>query len=192
MEQNDNVQASRSSTKLRQRLGVWLESPRVHQIVIALTLLDICIVLAEIVFDLFDNHHCGEESEDGHLGVVLEMCSFAIVCIFVLEITLKLFSFGISYLMESKFNLFDVLVVLSTFVLLLIFHGRGNEAVGLLIALRFWRVLRLVDAVIISIKDGHKHEIAQLQAELLQCHKQIAEFQLRLLEGDDATIHKTI
>lgn len=87
---------------------------------------------------------------------VLAHISLAINTLFLIEIPLALWCFGLSFYnpfprwtgtKETPYaglHLFDALVVIATFVLEVVLRGKEAELAGLLVLLRLWRLVKLV------------------------------------------------
>jgi hypothetical protein len=81
---------------------------------------------------------------------VLSHISFVIVTLFLLEIPLALFAFGVKYYNplgrhpHAVLHLFDALLIITTFVLEAALKGAERELAGLLIILRLWRLVKLI------------------------------------------------
>ena len=100
---------------------------------------------------------------------ILLYISIGITSLFLVEIPLTLWAFGLHYYNPlSKdvphsgkipcssidtvteafkplgFHLFDAFVIISSFIMDVVLHGRERELAGLLILLRLWRLVKLV------------------------------------------------
>lgn len=112
----------------RQRLGAWVESPRVAGVVIALIVANAVVLGLETIPGL----------SPGALRVLLAIDA-TLLAVFVVEIALKLVAHGRAFF-RSAWNVFDLVVV----GIALVPAGQG---LGVLRALRVLRVLRLVSMV---------------------------------------------
>lgn len=72
--------------------------------------------------------------------------SLALLTFFMVEIAGKLFAYRLEFF-QHKFEVFDALVVMVSFVLdvVFIFHDDVFDGMGLLILLRLWRVARIIN-----------------------------------------------
>ena len=81
---------------------------------------------------------------------ILSEISTAITTLFLVEIPLALWSFGLQYYnpigstVHAALHLFDALIIVTTFVLEVGLRGRERELVSLLVVLRLWRLVKLV------------------------------------------------
>lgn len=72
--------------------------------------------------------------------------SLALLTFFMVELCGKLYAYRWEYF-EHKFEVFDGLIVVISFVLdiVFIFHEDAFDGIGLLILLRLWRVARIIN-----------------------------------------------
>jgi voltage-gated sodium channel len=113
---------------LRHRLGVWVESPGPRNLIIALIVINAAVL--------------GLETSEGvmeAIGPWLRSANAAIVAVFVVEISIKLFAFGPRFF-RSGWNVFDFFVVGIALV-------PGTGPFDILRSLRILRVLRLFSQV---------------------------------------------
>jgi voltage-gated sodium channel len=113
---------------LRARLGRWVESPPVRNVIIALILVNAVILGMET-----------SEAIMARIGGVLIFANQVILAVFVVEILVKLFAFGFRFF-RSGWNVFDFLVVGIALV-------PAAGPLEVLRALRILRVLRLLSQV---------------------------------------------
>ncbi|KAK9766732.1 Protein arginine N-methyltransferase 3 [Basidiobolus ranarum] len=149
---------------LQQRLSEKLESKASHLFILFLVFLDLCIVLVEISITLLEQ----EELEELVIIDILSYISLAILTIFILENVLKLVVFGPLYYIKGKhgwLHALDAIIVATSFILELTLKGRQREIASLLILFRFWRILRVIDAVAISVDLNNERNIRQLEEQ---------------------------
>ncbi|KAL5511638.1 hypothetical protein ACEPAH_4855 [Sanghuangporus vaninii] len=186
----------------RERTAEKLEAPSTHKAIILLVAIDASCVLADLVYTfLSPDLECPNapapsrlelESEPIWLAILAHI-SLTINTLFLLEIPLALWCFGVAYynplpkslsLSPSSssdekhpyagLHLFDALVVITTFVLEVVLRGREAELAGLLVLLRLWRLVKLVGGLAVGA--------GELQEEL---SNQLDETQ-RLLQEERA------
>lgn len=103
---------------------------------------------------------------------------------FLLETVIKVAAFGLTFL-RMGWEIFDAVVVLVTFVLdVLMQHSHSStNGLGLFIILRLWRVARILNGMVRSVKsqavrhvECEKRRREALEDELLKyrelCHRQ--------------------
>lgn len=141
----------------------WLSGPfltiltRIHQVTI-----DMIIVILDLGYE-FLHDNCGDIRLKPTWLEVLSHISLGITCAFLLEIFLSLFAFGSKFYNPfggfplASLHLFDAFVIVTTFVLELTLKGREEEFAALLILLRFWRIVKLVEGKTSSTIPSHKY-----------------------------------
>ncbi|XP_054879281.1 voltage-gated hydrogen channel 1 [Poeciliopsis prolifica] len=135
-------------------------SDRFQIAVVCLVILDALFVMAELLIDL-----SVIKLQHGHLAPeVFHYLSLALLTFFMVELAGKLFVFRLEFFYH-KFEVFDALVVVVSFVLdiVFIFHEDAFDGVGLLILLRLWRVARIVNGILVSVKTRADQKIHKLK-----------------------------
>lgn len=77
---------------------------------------------------------------------IFHYLSLALLTFFMLELAGKLFAYRLEFF-QHRFEVFDGLVVVVSFVLdvVFVFHEDAFDGLGLLILLRLWRVARIIN-----------------------------------------------
>ncbi|XP_053557696.1 voltage-gated hydrogen channel 1 [Bombina bombina] len=141
----------------------WLLSSHKFQIlIVCLVVFDALLVVIEIVLDL----EAVEEKIPEIVPEVFHYMSVSVLAFFILEILVKLYAFRLEFF-HHKFEVFDAVIVIISFVIDVVFIARHEEfsAVGLLILLRLWRVVRIINGVIVSIKAKSEEKVGKLQED---------------------------
>lgn len=160
----------------RDSLKRLYSSERFQVAVVCLVILDAIFVLAELLIDLSII-----ELEHGHIAPeVFHYLSLALLTFFVVELIGKLFAYRLEFF-QHKFEVFDGLVVIVSFVLDVVFVFREDafDGMGLLILLRLWRVARIINGVLVSVKtraDQRLHKLKESYDHLVQ---RVTELQAR-------------
>ncbi|KAM3937100.1 voltage-gated hydrogen channel 1 [Leptodactylus fuscus] len=139
----------------------WLFGCHKFQIVIiCLVILDALFVLIEVLLDLELLH----EKVDEIVPEIFHYLSVSVLSFFLLEIAGKLYAFRLEFF-HHKFEVFDAIIVIISFIIDVIYITREDifSAVGLLILLRLWRVARIVNGVILSVKSRAEEKIHKLK-----------------------------
>jgi hypothetical protein len=91
---------------------------------------------------------------------VLAHISLVITTLFLVEIPLALWAFGLRYynpfgeVPHAILHAFDAAIIMTTFVLEVILKGKERELASLLIILRLWRLIKLVGG-----ENSHLHRV---------------------------------
>ncbi|GAA6017877.1 hypothetical protein JCM11491_001201 [Sporobolomyces phaffii] len=156
--------------RLRSRLAFVLETPAWHWTIIALSSLEFALSFSEILYDYLAASspcHCTSTcTEPESLLKVLDASSLALTNVevnpsvsgvFLVELPLDLFAFGPEYFLPGVphwfLHSFDAVVVVGAFVLSVGATGPFQSVASLLIALRLWRVLKLVASVEVGSEE---------------------------------------
>ncbi|XP_064210267.1 voltage-gated hydrogen channel 1-like [Anguilla rostrata] len=128
--------------------------------VVCLVILDVGFVLCELLMDLSiieaDNRHIAPR--------VLHYLSLSLLTFFMVELAAKVFAYRLEFF-KHKFEVFDGVVVIVSFVLDIVYasHEDAFDATGLLILLRLWRVARIINGLLVSVKNRADHKIQKLK-----------------------------
>ncbi|TKS71991.1 Voltage-gated hydrogen channel 1 Hydrogen voltage-gated channel 1 [Collichthys lucidus] len=160
----------------RESLQRLYSSERFQVVVVCLVILDAIFVLAELLIDL-----SVIKLEHGHIAPeVFHYLSLAVLTFFMLELAGKLFAYRLEYF-DHKFEVFDGLVVVISFVLdiVYIFHEDAFDGMGLLILLRLWRVARIINGILVSVKTRAHQQIHKLKESYDHLVRRVTEMQER-------------
>ncbi|KAI9230257.1 MAG: hypothetical protein DHS80DRAFT_29038 [Piptocephalis tieghemiana] len=165
----------------RLRLGRFLDSRKTHLLVLFLVLLDLMIVVTELTISLYDLH------DHLHHTLALQILSnfsLGILCVFILELILHMYAFGPGYFCNWV-HAMDATVILVSFALEVALRGPAREVASLLIILRFWRIVRVADAVAVSVEWRVQAEVHEQERHnrVLTERLLATEDQCRSLEG---------
>ncbi|AWP12532.1 putative voltage-gated hydrogen channel 1 isoform 2 [Scophthalmus maximus] len=160
----------------RDSLKRLYSSERFQVLVVCLVVLDAIFVLSELLIDL-----SVIRLEHGHIAPeVFHYLSLALLTFFMVELAGKLFAYQLEFF-QHKFEVFDGLVVLVSFVLdiVFIFHEDAFDGMGLLILLRLWRVARIINGILVSVKTRADQRIHKLKESYDHLVQRVTELQER-------------
>lgn len=149
---------------------------RFQVMVVCLVILDAIFVLAELLIDL-----SVIKLEHGHIAPeVFHYLSLALLTFFMVELAGKLYAFRLEFF-DHKFEVFDGLVVIISFVLdiVFIFHEDAFDGIGLLILLRLWRVARIINGILVSVKTRAQQKLHKLKESYDHLVQRVTELQER-------------
>ncbi|CAB1353941.1 unnamed protein product [Coregonus sp. 'balchen'] len=103
---------------------------------------------------------------------VFHYLSLALLTFFMVELAGKLFAYRLEFF-HHKFEVFDGLVVIVSFILDIVYIASEDafDGMGLLILLRLWRVARIVNGILVSVKtraDQKVHKLKESNDHLVQ------------------------
>nr|XP_020466910.1 voltage-gated hydrogen channel 1 isoform X2 [Monopterus albus]XP_020466911.1 voltage-gated hydrogen channel 1 isoform X2 [Monopterus albus]XP_020466912.1 voltage-gated hydrogen channel 1 isoform X2 [Monopterus albus] len=151
-------------------------SNRFQVVVVCLIILDAFFVLAELLIDLsvikLEHNHVAPQ--------VFHYLSLALLTFFMVELAGKLFAYRLEFF-QHKFEVFDGIVVVVSFVLdiVLVFHEDAFNGLGLLILLRLWRVARIINGILVSVKNRADQKIHKLKESYDHLVQRATELQER-------------
>ncbi|XP_036907981.1 voltage-gated hydrogen channel 1 [Sturnira hondurensis] len=165
----------------RATLRKLFSSHRFQVIIICLVVLDALLVLAELILDL----KIIQPDKNNYAARVFHYLSIAILTFFMMEIAFKIFVFHLEFF-HHKFEILDSIVVVVSFVLdiVLVFQEHEFEALGLLILLRLWRVARIVNGIIISVKTRSERQMLRLKQINIQLAAKIQHLEFSCSEKE--------
>ncbi|XP_028411794.1 voltage-gated hydrogen channel 1-like [Dendronephthya gigantea] len=168
--------------KDRNALRKKLHSHRFQMVIIGLVALDFLIVLVQLLMDIEvirGVHH-------DHLAIeILHYTSIVILGLFLIEIVVKLYAFGLDFF-HHKLEVFDAIVVIVSFSLDIAYSGNMDawDAVGLLVLLRLWRVVRIVNGIVLSVKIEMDEKIHRLKEEMSEIETELEHYKNRCKEQE--------
>lgn len=173
--------APRPARDFRSTLRKLFSSHRFQVIIICLVILDALLVLAELILDL----KIIQPDMNNYAAQVFHYISIAILIFFMMEIFFKIFVFRMEFF-HHKFEILDAVVVVISFILdiILLFQEHEFEALGLLILLRLWRVARIINGIIISVKTRSERQLLRLKQMNIQLVAKIQHLEFSCSEKE--------
>lgn len=156
--------------------------------VVCMVILDALFVLCELLMDLSII-----EADHGKIAPqVFHYLSLALLTFFMVELAGKIFAYRLEFF-KHKFEVFDGIVVVVSFILDIVYISREDafDGVGLLILLRLWRVARIVNGILISVKNRATHQVQRLKESndhLIQRINELQEKNTKLSEDNSRLV----
>lgn len=170
----------------REKIATVLESRRLHQTVITFITVDAVCVLADLTYT-FLHDSCNGSEEDPEWLKAFSTVSLTITSLFLVEIPLTIYAFGIQFYnplgsrLHSGLHFFDALVIIITFILEAVLRGKEQELAGLLVILRLWRLVKLVGGV--AVGAGEINE--ETDKELWEAREKVKALQNRVQQLEE-------
>lgn len=190
-EEDSNIHPFVTNQEKLQRI---LHSHKFQVFIITLVVVDCLLVITELILDvrLLEHHEEGRKIDET-APHVLHYMSIAILSIFIIEISVKVYAFRLEFF-RHKLEVFDAFVVFLSFSLDVAFRDEGSitNAFGLFIMLRLWRVVRILNGVVLSVKTQAEHKLHKerqmkegIEQELMKCrdYANALEMEVELLRG---------
>ncbi|XP_077099157.1 voltage-gated hydrogen channel 1 [Siphateles boraxobius] len=166
----------------RDSLRRLYRTERFQIVVVCLVVLDAIFVLCELLIDLSiiqaDHHRIAPQ--------VFHYLSLALLTFFMVELCGKIFAYRLEFL-HHKFEVFDGIVVVVSFILDIVYITKEDafDAMGLLILLRLWRVARIINGILLSVKNRAHHKVQKLKEINGNLVHQVNELQERNTKMDE-------
>lgn len=167
-----------NDSKTRKKLRHFFHSNTFHVLLTVLIVLDLSIVLTDIVLLLI---YCDDIPHG--IEIVIEdlvIISIIILGIFLIELSLQIFAFGVKEWFQNCLHVFDLIVTLLTFIMEIAFHNNSKveSVVSLLIVFRLWRLVRVIHITTEAVELKHETEQIEHQhkdEELLKRYNQLQQ-----------------
>lgn len=135
----------------RRRARKWLGSKYQHYLLISLIAIDVLCIFADIFISLYTCEEGKNTSKKVHHRLdktqeALAIISLVFSCIFLTELLITLWAFGWRWL-KSKFHVFDAVVIIASFVVDVVLHGVNSEVASLVVLLRLWRFVKIIEEI---------------------------------------------
>ncbi|KAM6340726.1 voltage-gated hydrogen channel 1 isoform 2-T2 [Alca torda] len=172
---------TRSRVSFQDMMKKLFSSHRFQILVVCLVILDALLVLGELLMDLKIIH----PDKYNITPKVFHYLSLSILTIFLVEVGFKVFVYRREFF-HHKFEVLDGVVVVVSFILdiVLIFREHEFEAVGLLILLRLWRVARIINGIILSVKTRSEQQVSKLKQANLKLATKVEQLERSCIEKE--------
>lgn len=179
-EEDPNLHQVRS---FRERLCNLLHSHKFQVVIVCLVIFDCLLVISELLLDLrileLNEHNYEDPAHDSLVLCcqVLHYLSIAILSVFLVEIIAKIYAFRLEFF-HHKLEMFDALVVVVSFSLDVAFRHNTTavNGMGLLIILRLWRVTRILNGIVMSVKMQSERKLQRERCIKEALEQELAKF----------------
>ncbi|KAF1465966.1 Voltage-gated hydrogen channel 1, partial [Megadyptes antipodes antipodes] len=175
------LEPTRSHVSFQDIMKKLFSSHRFQILVVCLVILDALLVLGELLMDLKIIH----PDKYNITPKVFHYLSLSILTIFLVEVGFKVFVYRREFF-HHKFEVLDGIVVIVSFILdvVVIFREHEFEAVGLLILLRLWRVARVINGIILSVKTRSEQQVSKLKQANLTLATKVEQLEHSCVEKE--------
>ncbi|RYP27232.1 hypothetical protein DL767_007765 [Monosporascus sp. MG133] len=165
--------------RVRPAVQRFLSSRTQHWLVLALIILDVAGILTDIFIGSI-TCELGRRDEPWVGAVRQALTTFSLImsCIFMLELALSVFADGLAYF-KDRLHCFDAFVIVVGFGADLLEHGTAEEIASLVVILRLWRIVKLVDEVPVQASEQTgdlRRKIEDLEKQNQDLRAQIARY----------------
>ncbi|KAM9219353.1 voltage-gated hydrogen channel 1 [Leptosomus discolor] len=175
------LELTRNRVSFQDMMKKLFSSHRFQILVVCLVVLDALLVLGELLMDLKIIH----PDKYNITPKVFHYLSLSILTVFLVEVGFKIFVYHWEFF-QHKFEVLDGIVVVVSFILdvVLIFREHEFEAVGLLILLRLWRVARIINGIILSVKTRSEQQVSKLKQANLKLATKVEQLEHNCVEKE--------
>nr|CAD7412233.1 unnamed protein product [Timema poppensis] len=161
----------------RERARAVIENSKFHIAILTLVIIDLILVLIELVIDASALEH---SSQLEMLENALKYSSITILSIFVVENLFTIYVMGWDFF-KHFLEVFDFTIVVTSLVLDIVFmHSHAQAGFGLLIILRLWRIVRVINAIVVAMSSQAERELEEerdcrykLETKLKHCNNSL-------------------
>ncbi|CAN7986550.1 unnamed protein product, partial [Ixodes hexagonus] len=157
----------------REKLTALLNSTKFQVAIVVLVVVDCLLVITELLVEL----EVLKLQEHSNIAPkarteVIHSLSIFILSLFLVEVCAKLYAYRLRFF-RHKLEVFDAIVVIVSFALDVAFRNPESAAngAGLIIVLRLWRVARLLNGIVLTVKTQAERQLARegkLREKLMQ------------------------
>ncbi|KAH6933061.1 hypothetical protein HPB50_011737 [Hyalomma asiaticum] len=151
----------------REKLSALLHSTKFQIAIVVLVVLDCLLVITELLVEL----EILKLHEHSYIAPKASTFIF-ILSLFLVEIAAKLYAYRLGFF-RHKMEMFDAAIVIISFALDVAFRDPESAAngAGLIIVLRLWRVARLLNGIVLTVKTQAERQLmreCKLREKLMQ------------------------
>ncbi|KAL4223640.1 Voltage-gated hydrogen channel 1 [Mactra antiquata] len=170
----DSEETKPEFRNLNERMKHIFHSNKFQIVIVFLVVVDCLLVVTELLLDLKVFPESANESIAPH---VLHYASISILGLFLIETIARVAIFRLEFF-KHKLECFDAVVVIVSFVLDVIFRDKeGIESgVGLLILLRLWRVTRILNGIVLSVKIQAEKRVQREKRLRNACEQELMKY----------------
>ncbi|KAK0616281.1 hypothetical protein B0T14DRAFT_397812, partial [Immersiella caudata] len=164
----------------RTRTRSFLRTKTKHYIVMGLVAFDVMVILADVFVALIacDMHIPNEGTWVQHTREGLHVTAAVFSGLFLVELIVTVWAFGVGRFFKDWFHCFDAFVIVASFIIDVVTHGTLEEIGSLIIILRLWRLVKIVDELGVSAEERTE----EMESKLLALERENESLKARLEE----------
>lgn len=177
---NSSITSDSDDTKtdlktFREKVEYVFNTSKFQIVIVCLVILDCLFVIAELLIDMnivkLPNH------ETNIAPKVFHYCSLSVLSLFLIEIIVRIYALRLKFF-KHKLEMFDAIIVIVSFVLDIVFRNNdGPESgVGLLVVLRLWRVTRILNGIVLTVKKQAEKKLQREKRLRQACEQELTKY----------------
>ncbi|XXH03481.1 hypothetical protein Hte_009886 [Hypoxylon texense] len=161
----------------------FMNSRPKHWLVLVLIILDVAGILSDIFIALI-TCELGVEHDEWVAPTRngLTIFSLSLSCVFLVELLLSVFADGWSYF-SSWLHIFDAFVIVAGFAIDLLEHNVAEEIASLIVILRLWRFVEIVDEFSVEASEQTEEQTGELRKRNRDLEARSAALEAQLGHG---------
>ncbi|KAI1778382.1 hypothetical protein F4818DRAFT_299896 [Hypoxylon cercidicola] len=170
-----------SYDKAQKATASFMNSRAKHWLILVLIVLDVAGILSDIIIALV-TCEVGIEHDEWVAPTrnSLTIISLSLSCVFLVELLLSVFSDGLSYF-RSWLHSFDAFVIVVGFAIDLFEHNIAEEIASLVVILRLWRFVKIVDEFSVEASEQAEEQTGELRKRIEDLETRNAALEAQLL-----------
>ncbi|KAI1465952.1 uncharacterized protein F4812DRAFT_435227 [Daldinia caldariorum] len=156
-----------------------------HRLVLTLIILDVAGILSDIFIALITCElgiqHDAWVAPTRH---ALDIFQLVLSCVFLLELLLSFVADGWRYF-SSKLHCFDAFVIVVGFAIDLLEHNTAEEIASLIVVLRLWRFVKIVDEFSVEAEEEAEEQSEELRERIADLEARNAALEARLSQVEN-------
>ncbi|KAK4211098.1 ion transporter [Rhypophila decipiens] len=179
-------QAQIKNREGQKRTREVLESKPMHYVILGLVALDVTAILADIFITLIacdlgkKDEEWIEWSEE-----ILYFVGLVFSSLFLVELMASVWVFGTSFF-KDWFHCFDAFIIITSFVVDILTRGIVEQIASLVIILRLWRLVKIVE----ELSVGASEQMEEIEAKVVELEAENTDLKMelaRLRNGDEVS-----
>ncbi|KAK0615026.1 ion transporter [Bombardia bombarda] len=152
-----------------------------HYVILSFVTLDVAAILADIFINLVS---CDLKLQDEpwveQTGEALYLVGVVFSSLFLGELVVTIWAYGFSFFQEW-FHCFDAFVILASFIIDVLTRGILEEIGSLVIILRLWRLVKIVE----ELSVGASERMEEIEAKVVELERENEGLRLQMEDMRD-------
>ncbi|KAK3316685.1 hypothetical protein B0H66DRAFT_301714 [Apodospora peruviana] len=167
---------SAAYARRRRAAKAFMSSKTKHYMILGLVTLDVSAILADILITLV-SCDLGKKDEVwvGRSQETLYIVGLIFSSLFLVELVVSVWASGLRFF-KDWFHCFDAFVIIASFVIDVLTRGVLEEIASLVIILRLWRLVKIIE----ELSVGASESLEDIEAKVAHLEKENAELRAQV------------